>query len=122
MITSSENPRIIVTGGAGFLGGYVVDELKCRGYSQIVVPRSAEHDLRREDEIARLFSDAARGENCRAATMASVIHTDPLPKSAIRHVRCTQERETIPLPPGAPQGEAGWKPRDWLATRSIPLQ
>jgi hypothetical protein len=44
------------------------------------------------------------------------------PKSAIRHVRCTQEREAIPLPPGAPQGEAGWKPRDWLATRSIPLQ
>src|SRR6476469_7656973 len=51
-----------------------------------------------------------------------VIQADPLPKSAIRHVRCTQERETIPLPPGAPQGEAGWKPRDWLATRSIPLQ
>ena len=33
-----------------------------------------------------------------------------------------KKRETIPLPPGAPQGEAGWKPRDWLATRSIPLK
>src|SRR5437763_5870422 len=29
------------------------------------------------------------------------------------------EQETIPLLPGAPQGVAGWKPRDWLATRSI---
>ncbi len=47
---SSEGPwherRVVVTGGAGFLGRRVVAELEARGASKIVVPRSAEHDLR----------------------------------------------------------------------------
>lgn len=81
----------------------------------------AHEDMRRSRcEIGERATAVCVSDN--AARMASVIQTDPLPKSAIRHVRCTQERETIPLPPGAPQGEAGWKPRDWLATRSIPLK
>ena len=31
--------RVVVTGGAGFLGGFVVDALKARGATNIVVPR-----------------------------------------------------------------------------------
>ena len=38
--------RVVVTGGAGFLGRRVVAELEARGTCNIVVPRSAEHDLR----------------------------------------------------------------------------
>ena len=38
--------RVVVTGGAGFLGRRVVAELEARGTGNIVVPRSAEHDLR----------------------------------------------------------------------------
>lgn len=38
--------RVVVTGGAGFLGCRVAAELEARGASNIVVPRSAEHDLR----------------------------------------------------------------------------
>ena len=38
--------RVVVTGGAGFLGRRVVAELEARGAGNIVVPRSAEHDLR----------------------------------------------------------------------------
>ena len=37
--------RVLVTGGAGFLGGAVVDQLRRRGAREIIVPRSAEYDL-----------------------------------------------------------------------------
>ena len=33
------NDRILVTGGGGFLGSFVVEKLKARGYQDIVVPR-----------------------------------------------------------------------------------
>lgn len=37
--------RILVTGGSGFLGSHVVEELRARGASEVVVSRSREHDL-----------------------------------------------------------------------------
>lgn len=50
--------RFVVTGGAGFLGSFVVDELRARGAEEIVVPRSAEYDLRNRDAILALLDDA----------------------------------------------------------------
>jgi GDP-L-fucose synthase len=38
--------RVVVTGGAGFLGSYVVDRLREEGCRSIVVPRSRTYDLR----------------------------------------------------------------------------
>ncbi len=49
--------RVIVTGGAGFLGSFVVDGLRARGCTQITVPRSRECDLRDRSAIARLFAN-----------------------------------------------------------------
>ena len=50
--------RIVVTGGAGFLGQHVVARLKQAGCGHLVVPRSAQYDLTRESDIKRLFADA----------------------------------------------------------------
>jgi GDP-L-fucose synthase len=46
--------RILVTGGAGFLGSHVVDSLNVRGYD-VVVPRSVDYDLRQQGMAMRLI-------------------------------------------------------------------
>jgi GDP-L-fucose synthase len=56
MSWSSE--RVVVTGGAGFLGSFVVEELRRRGAREIFVPRSAEYDLVDMDAVKRLYRDA----------------------------------------------------------------
>jgi GDP-L-fucose synthase len=48
--------RVIVTGGAGFLGSFVVERLRTRGCRQIVVPRSRECDLRDRQALRNLFT------------------------------------------------------------------
>src|SRR5512138_17402 len=50
--------RVVVTGGAGFLGGFVVDELRRRGARDVFVPRSAEYDLVDMEAVKRLYRDA----------------------------------------------------------------
>jgi GDP-L-fucose synthase len=47
--------RVVVTGGAGFLGSFVVERLQGLGAGAIVVPRSRDYDLRHESAIVRLL-------------------------------------------------------------------
>jgi GDP-L-fucose synthase len=53
------NSTVLVTGGRGFLGKAVCARLRQRGVERLVTPGSADYDLRRPDDVARLF-DAAR--------------------------------------------------------------
>jgi GDP-L-fucose synthase len=50
--------RIIVTGGAGFLGRHVLDRLKARGVRDLAVPRRKDVDLTSAAEVARLYRTA----------------------------------------------------------------
>ena len=51
--------RVMVTGGGGFLGSWVVQYLQQRGCQNVFVPRSKEYDLRRHEDIGRAITDAA---------------------------------------------------------------
>src|SRR5690348_6467842 len=50
--------RVMVTGGGGFLGRYVVVKLEERGARGVFVPRSREYDLRERAAIDRALSDS----------------------------------------------------------------
>ena len=53
-----QNRRVCVTGGAGFLGSFVVEKLKERGAENIFVPRKADYDLREKEGILDMLADA----------------------------------------------------------------
>ena len=52
-----EDKRVIVTGGAGFLGSYVVEKLKKRVCKNIFVPLVKDYDLTKEKNVIRLCKD-----------------------------------------------------------------
>src|SRR5438309_3023160 len=49
--------RVVVTGGAGFLGSAVVQKLREHGYRDVFVPRSKDYDLREQQPIMRLYKE-----------------------------------------------------------------
>ncbi|MBM4430820.1 MAG: GDP-L-fucose synthase [Chloroflexi bacterium] len=55
--------RVVVTGGAGFLGSHVVEKLREAGCKHIFVVRSKDYDLTKEEAVARLFSDLEAGKH-----------------------------------------------------------
>jgi GDP-L-fucose synthase len=66
-----QDKRVIVTGGAGFLGSFIVEKLRQRGAAEIIVPRIEQYDLTRKEDIERLFDDSLGGE---ADLQTIVIH------------------------------------------------
>jgi GDP-L-fucose synthase len=50
--------RVCVTGGAGFLGSYVVDRLRAAGCREIFIPRQREYDLTDIEAVRRLYTAA----------------------------------------------------------------
>ena len=53
-----KNKRIILTGGAGFLGRFVVEKLKEHDCQNILVPRIEEYDLRDLSSIKQMYNNA----------------------------------------------------------------
>lgn len=58
MIDKFPYERVVVTGGAGFLGSYVVEKLRQRGVKNIFIPRSRNYDLVNAEDVRRLYDDA----------------------------------------------------------------
>ena len=50
--------RVVVTGGAGFLGSHLVECLRPQWCAEIVIPRSRDYDLVKAQAVQRLFRDA----------------------------------------------------------------
>jgi len=50
--------KIVVTGGAGFLGTYVVKKLEEMGCNEIFIPRSEDYDLVEMEAVKRLYQEA----------------------------------------------------------------
>ncbi|HYJ00524.1 MAG TPA: GDP-L-fucose synthase [Thermoleophilaceae bacterium] len=58
MANGVSDKRILLTGGAGFLGEQVRRRLEAAGAAEIFVPRRAEYDLTEADAVARAYADA----------------------------------------------------------------
>jgi GDP-L-fucose synthase len=67
-----QEKRVIVTGGAGFLGSFVIAKLEERGAKDIFIPHIEDYDLTDRDSIKRLF-DNTLGDGFDARNMV-IIH------------------------------------------------
>ena len=53
-----QEKRVVVTGGSGFLGKFVVEELKKKGCKHIFIPRKKDYDLRQMSVIKRMLQES----------------------------------------------------------------
>ena len=56
-----QDKKVILTGGAGFLGSFVTEKLKQRGATDIFIPRIENYNLVDPNEIRRMYADALQG-------------------------------------------------------------
>lgn len=52
-----ENKRVMVTGGKGFLGSFLVEKLKDKGCQNIFIPRVEDYDLVNMDPVMEAYKD-----------------------------------------------------------------
>ncbi|HEX6739780.1 MAG TPA: NAD-dependent epimerase/dehydratase family protein, partial [Vicinamibacteria bacterium] len=55
---SLRGKRIVITGGSGFLGSHVVEELRSHAPAELVVPRRRDYDLVHRESCRRLLQEA----------------------------------------------------------------
>jgi GDP-L-fucose synthase len=53
-----QGKRILLTGGSGFLGSYLVKKLELKSPAEIFVPRRAKYDLVESENVRRLYEDS----------------------------------------------------------------
>ena len=52
------NAVILITGGTGFLGSFVVEKLKKKKYRNVFIPRSKDYNLINMEAVKRLYKDS----------------------------------------------------------------
>jgi len=52
-----KDKRIVITGGAGFLGGFVIAALKARGCEHLYIPLVEDYDLTEPSNVKRMYDD-----------------------------------------------------------------
>lgn len=52
-----QGKRIVVTGGAGFLGSFLCEQLRAADAAELIIPRSADYDLTEQDAVRQLYKD-----------------------------------------------------------------
>lgn len=63
----AEPKRVLVTGGRGFFGAYIVEELEQRGYDRVFAPSRTDCDLTRPDAVEKMFAEYAPTDVVHAA-------------------------------------------------------
>ena len=53
-----KDKRVCVTGGAGFLGSFLLEKLAERGATEVFVPRIEDYDLTLQEDQERMLDDA----------------------------------------------------------------
>ena len=51
------NKKVVVTGGSGFLGSFLVEKLRLTECADIFIPRSSDYDLVEMEAVKQLYSD-----------------------------------------------------------------
>lgn len=57
-MTSLGDKRIVVTGGAGFLGSFLCEQLTDAGAGDLIIPRSVDYDLTEQEAVRQLYADS----------------------------------------------------------------
>jgi len=57
-VSAVADKKIVVTGGAGFLGSFLLEELKAAGAREIFVPQIEDYDLTQVDAVKQMYLDA----------------------------------------------------------------
>jgi GDP-L-fucose synthase len=56
-VTDLTDKRVLLTGGAGFLGKVVMRELEARNVGEIIIPRRAQYDLTEQQAVRDLYNE-----------------------------------------------------------------